>query len=58
MIVFVLFTAIDIHRRCVTIGSGQLKNETIESYVWLLQAFKKAFVCYLNIIVTGQDGAM
>jgi hypothetical protein len=58
MMVFVPFTAIDNHRRCVIVGSGLLKNETTEYYAWLLQAFKKAFVRYLNIIITGQDGAM
>ena len=56
--VFVPFTAIDNHRKCVTVGSGLLKNETTESYIWLLQAFKKAFVRSPNIIVTDQDGAM
>jgi hypothetical protein len=44
--------------RCVIVGSGLLKNESTESYVWLFQAFKKAFVHYLNIIITSQDGAM
>lgn len=52
------FTAIDNHRKCVTVGSGLLKNETTESYIWLLQAFKKAFVRSPKIIVTDQDGAM
>ena len=56
--VFVPFTAIDNHRRCVTVGSWLLKNETTESYIWLLQAFKKAFLRYSNIIVTNQDGTM
>ena len=56
--VFVPFTAIDNHRKCVTVGSGLLKNETTESYIWLLRAFKKAFVRSPNIIVTDQDGAM
>lgn len=52
--VFVPFTGIDNHRKSVTLGSGLLKNETTESYIWLLQAFKKA----PNIVVTDQDGAM
>ncbi|GKA58296.1 FAR1-related sequence 5-like protein, partial [Tanacetum coccineum] len=56
--VFVLFTAIDHHRRSVTVGSGLLKKETTEAYGWLLRAFRKAFVRAPNIVVTDQDGAM
>ncbi|GKA70983.1 FAR1-related sequence 5-like protein, partial [Tanacetum coccineum] len=56
--VFVPFTAIDNHRRSVTVGSGLLKRETAEAYGWLLRAFKKAFIRALNIIVTDQDGVM
>ncbi|GKB53894.1 RNA-directed DNA polymerase, eukaryota, partial [Tanacetum coccineum] len=56
--VFVPFTAIDNHRRSVTVGSGLLKKETAEAYRWLLRAFKKAFVRPPNIVVTNQDGAM
>ncbi|GKF16245.1 FAR1-related sequence 5-like protein, partial [Tanacetum coccineum] len=56
--VFVPLTAIDNHRRSVTVGSGLLKRETAEAYGWLLRAFKKAFIRALNIIVTDQDGAM
>ncbi|GKA42617.1 FAR1-related sequence 5-like protein [Tanacetum coccineum] len=56
--VFVPFTAIDNHRRSVTVGSGLLKKETAEAYGWLLRAFKKAFVRPPNIVVTDQDGAM
>ncbi|GKC30619.1 FAR1-related sequence 5-like protein, partial [Tanacetum coccineum] len=47
--VFVPFTAIDNHRKCVTVVAGLLKNETAKSYSWLLKAFMKAF---------GKDGAM
>ncbi|GKE58504.1 FAR1-related sequence 5-like protein, partial [Tanacetum coccineum] len=56
--VFVPFTAIDNHRRFVTVGSGLLKKETAEAYGWLLRAFKKDFVRAPNIVVTDQDGAM
>ncbi|GJZ30745.1 RNA-directed DNA polymerase, eukaryota [Tanacetum coccineum] len=56
--VFLPFTAIDYHRRSVTVGSGLLKRETAEAYGWLLRAFKKAFIRAPNIIVTDQDGAM
>ncbi|GJU35654.1 FAR1-related sequence 5-like protein, partial [Tanacetum coccineum] len=56
--VFVPFTAIDNHRRFVTVGLGLLKKETAKAYGWLLRAFKKAFVRPPNIVVTDQDGAM
>nr|KAJ0212430.1 hypothetical protein LSAT_V11C400221880 [Lactuca sativa] len=39
--VFVPFTAIDHHKKSVTVGSGLLSNESIESYSWLLKAFLK-----------------
>ncbi|GKA91766.1 FAR1-related sequence 5-like protein [Tanacetum coccineum] len=51
--VFVPFTAIDNHRKCVTVAAGLLKNETTKSYIWLLKAFGKA----PSIVVTDQDGA-
>nr|GEZ56559.1 hypothetical protein [Tanacetum cinerariifolium] len=56
--VFVPFTTIDNHRRSYTVGSGILKKEIAKAYGWLLRAFKKAFVCPPNIVVTDQDGAM
>ncbi|GJR00675.1 RNA-directed DNA polymerase, eukaryota [Tanacetum coccineum] len=42
--VFVHFTAIDNHKRCVIVGSCLFKIDTTESYGWLLRAFRKAFV--------------
>ncbi|GJX68542.1 FAR1-related sequence 5-like protein [Tanacetum coccineum] len=56
--VFVPFTAIDNHRKCVTVVAGLLKNETTKSYIWLLKAFMKAFGKAPSIVVTDQDGAM
>ncbi|GKC20557.1 protein FAR1-related sequence 5 [Tanacetum coccineum] len=56
--VFVPFTAIDNHRKCVTVAAGLLKNETTKSYIWLLKAFIKAFGKAPSIVVTDQDGAM
>nr|GEW35277.1 hypothetical protein [Tanacetum cinerariifolium] len=56
--VFVPFTAINNHMKYVTVVSGLLKKETMESYGWLLIAFKKAFVRPPNIVVTDQDRAM
>ncbi|GKD92930.1 protein FAR1-related sequence 5, partial [Tanacetum coccineum] len=56
--VFFPFTAIDNHRKCVTVATGLLKNETTKSYIWLLKAFIKAFGKSPSIVVTNQDGAM
>lgn len=56
--VFVPFTGIDNHNRCVTFGAGLLSNESIESYKWLLQKFKEAFVQDPKVFVTDQDPAM
>ncbi|GKB24894.1 protein FAR1-related sequence 5 [Tanacetum coccineum] len=56
--VFVPFTAIDNHRKCITVAAGLLKNETTKSYIWLLKAFMKAFGKAPSIVVTDQDAAM
>ena len=56
--VFVPFTGIDNHRRCVTLGAALLSDETAESFVWLLQTFLKAFGTQPKMIVTDQDAAM
>ncbi|GJU22600.1 FAR1-related sequence 5-like protein [Tanacetum coccineum] len=56
--VIVPFTAIDNHRRSVTVSSGNLKEETTQAYGWLLRAFRKAFVRVPNIVMNDQDGAM
>nr|GEV26555.1 hypothetical protein [Tanacetum cinerariifolium] len=53
-----LLTAIDNHRKCVTVAASLLKNETTKSYIWLLKAFMKAFGKAHSIVVTDQDGAM
>ncbi|GKA50444.1 FAR1-related sequence 5-like protein [Tanacetum coccineum] len=56
--VFVPFTVIDNHMKCVTVAAGLLKNETTKSYIWLLKTFMKAFGKTPSIVVTDQDGAM
>jgi len=55
---FVPFTAIDNHKKTVSVGAGLLSDETAESYVWLLQAFVKAFGGQPRMVVTDQDAAM
>ncbi|GJV71963.1 C2 calcium-dependent membrane-targeting protein, partial [Tanacetum coccineum] len=56
--VFVPFTGIDNHRKCVTVGSGLLLREDIEAYTWLLTSFMTAHEKQPTMIVTDQDGAM
>lgn len=56
--VFVPFTGIDNHNRCVTFGAGLISKETIESYKWLLDSFLTAFGQAPKIVVTDQDAAM
>nr|GFA28757.1 hypothetical protein [Tanacetum cinerariifolium] len=56
--VFVPFTGIDNHNRSVTFGVGLLSDETISSYKWLLQSFKKAFVADPQVVITDQDASM
>nr|KAJ0204015.1 hypothetical protein LSAT_V11C500291080 [Lactuca sativa] len=58
MMIFVPFTGIDNHKRCITFGVRLLSSESIESYSWLLHAFKKAFLKEPNVIVTYQDTAI
>ncbi|GJW18643.1 zinc finger, SWIM-type containing protein [Tanacetum coccineum] len=44
--VFVPFTGIDNHRKCVTVGSGLLLREDTEAYTWLLRHFLRyGFLC-------------
>nr|KAJ0218774.1 hypothetical protein LSAT_V11C300152710 [Lactuca sativa] len=56
--VFVPFTAIDHHKKSVTVGSGLLSNESIESYSWLLKAFLKTHGKEPTLVLTDQDAAI
>ncbi|XP_071708510.1 protein FAR-RED IMPAIRED RESPONSE 1-like [Rutidosis leptorrhynchoides] len=55
---FVPFTGIDNHRRCVTVAAAMIRDETAESYKWLLNCFMKTFGKEPNMIVTDQDKSM
>ncbi|GKB52303.1 DNA-directed DNA polymerase [Tanacetum coccineum] len=48
--VFVPFTAIDNHRRSVTVGSGLLKRETAEAYGWLCPEFMMKLILKKNLV--------
>ncbi|GJZ02156.1 FAR1-related sequence 5-like protein [Tanacetum coccineum] len=56
--VFVPFTGIDNHLKCVNFGSGILLREDTEAYTWLLTSFMTAHEKQPTMVVTDQDGAM
>ncbi|XP_031101941.1 protein FAR1-RELATED SEQUENCE 5-like [Ipomoea triloba] len=57
-LVFVPFTDIDNHKRCITFGAGLLTKEDIDSYLWLLESFKKIMGHDSICVVTDQDPAV
>nr|KAJ0184667.1 hypothetical protein LSAT_V11C900470530 [Lactuca sativa] len=56
--VFVHFTRIDNHKRCVTFVAGLLSTEDTDSYIWLLKSFPKAFGKQPLLVLSDQDPAM
>ncbi|XP_071740064.1 protein FAR1-RELATED SEQUENCE 5-like [Rutidosis leptorrhynchoides] len=56
--VFIPFTGIDNHFKCVTFGAALLAKEDVQHYDWLLKAFKKAFPVEPQIVMTDQDPSM
>ncbi|GKA03836.1 FAR1-related sequence 5-like protein [Tanacetum coccineum] len=56
--VFVPFTCIDHHQKCVTFGVALLSVEYYESYCWLLEVFLKFHVKQPPIAVTDHNGAL
>ena len=56
--IFVPFTGIDNHQRCVTFGAALIAQETEEYYTWLLHSFLNAFETQPSVVVTDQDSAM
>ncbi|KAK1406148.1 hypothetical protein QVD17_41435 [Tagetes erecta] len=56
--IFVPFTRVDHHKRCVTFGAGLLYDETIESYKWLLSRFLDTHKKHHLLVLTNQDAAM
>nr|KAJ0194759.1 hypothetical protein LSAT_V11C700366360 [Lactuca sativa] len=54
--VFVPFTTVDHHKKLVTVGTGLLSRETIESYERLIKAFLRAHEWKAQkIVLTDQD---
>ena len=56
--VFVPFTGIDNHRRCVTFGAALLAREDADSYTWLLKNFLETFLKPPVLILSDQCPAM
>ncbi|XP_074291248.1 protein FAR1-RELATED SEQUENCE 5-like [Silene latifolia] len=57
--VFVPFTVVDHHKRCITFGVGLIGDESIECYTWLFKTFLEAMGgCQSRIIITDQDKSM
>ncbi|XP_076957791.1 protein FAR1-RELATED SEQUENCE 5-like [Bidens hawaiensis] len=56
--IFVPFTGVDYHKKCVTFGAGLIHSETIDSYKWLLDAFLSAHGKQPRLVLTDQDPAM
>nr|KAJ0186553.1 hypothetical protein LSAT_V11C900490410 [Lactuca sativa] len=53
-IIFIPFTGINNHKRCITFGVELLSSESVKSYTWLLHTLKKTFVKEPNVIVIDQ----
>ncbi|KAK1436266.1 hypothetical protein QVD17_02045 [Tagetes erecta] len=56
--IFVPFTGVDHHKRCITFGAGLIANESVESYQWLLQCFVQTYPKAPSLVLTDQDPAM
>ncbi|XP_074291423.1 protein FAR1-RELATED SEQUENCE 5-like [Silene latifolia] len=57
--VFVPFTGVDHHKRCITFGARLIGDESIECYTWLFKTFLEAMGGYQpRIIITDQDKSM
>ncbi|CAH9117244.1 unnamed protein product [Cuscuta epithymum] len=57
-LVFVPFTGVDNHKKCVTFAAGLLSKEDVESYVWLVSRFIDAMGSVPMCVITDQDPAM
>ncbi|XP_019174042.1 PREDICTED: protein FAR1-RELATED SEQUENCE 5-like [Ipomoea nil] len=57
-LVFVPFTGVDNHKRCITFGAGLIAKEDVESYEWLVMKFKTAMEYTPRCTTTNQDPAL
>ncbi|XP_074299338.1 protein FAR1-RELATED SEQUENCE 5-like [Silene latifolia] len=57
--VFMPFTGVDHHKRCITFGAGLIGDESIECYRWLFKTFLEVMGGFHpRIIITYQDKSM
>ncbi|XP_023766820.2 protein FAR1-RELATED SEQUENCE 5-like [Lactuca sativa] len=56
--VFVSLTAIDHHKKLITVGAGFISNESIEFYSWLLKALLKTHGKEPTPFLSDQDAAI
>ena len=56
--IFVPFTGVDHHKKCVTFGAALISSETIQSYKWLLQSFLNCHGVQPKLVLSDQDPAM
>nr|GMD26024.1 protein FAR1-RELATED SEQUENCE 5-like [Ipomoea batatas] len=54
-LVFVPFTGVDNHKRCITFGAGLIAQENTDSYEWLLTSFKTAMGATPRCAITDED---
>ncbi|XP_019153492.1 PREDICTED: protein FAR1-RELATED SEQUENCE 5-like [Ipomoea nil] len=57
-LVFVPFTGVDNHKKCVTFAAALIAREDVDSYCWALRNFKSAMGSAPHITVTDQNPAM
>ncbi|XP_031095102.1 protein FAR1-RELATED SEQUENCE 5-like [Ipomoea triloba] len=57
-LVFVPFTGMDNHKKSVTFAAGLIAKEDIDSYVWLLDNFKRAMGHEPTYVITDQDTSL
>ncbi|XP_019170963.1 PREDICTED: protein FAR1-RELATED SEQUENCE 5-like [Ipomoea nil] len=57
-LVFVPFTGVDNHKKCVTFAAALISREDVDSYFWALRHFKIAMGGASPIAMTDQDPAM
>nr|GMD22609.1 protein FAR1-RELATED SEQUENCE 5-like [Ipomoea batatas] len=57
-LLFVPFTGVDNHKRCITFGAGLIAQENTDSYEWLLTSFKTAMGATPRCAITDEDPAL
>ncbi|XP_019150228.1 PREDICTED: protein FAR1-RELATED SEQUENCE 2-like [Ipomoea nil] len=57
-LVFVPFTGVDNHKKCVTFAAALIAREDVDLYCWALRIFKSAMGSTPRITATNQDPTM